>query len=168
MNKKKLNIKNTGFKVPENYFETFEDSVLHNIKLNSQLNDLKNTGFKVPENYFESFDENVFKNLNTNKSSKVVNLFNRKKASYITGIAASIILVFNLFFNNKQEVTFSDIETANIEAYLTNQNLSSYQLGTILEEESLVIDNFIDNKINKESLEDYLLENTTLEELIIE
>ena len=45
------NIKQSGFKTPNAYFDTIEDQIMSQISLK---NSNENSGFKVPDNYFET------------------------------------------------------------------------------------------------------------------
>ena len=96
-NKKLHNIKTSGFKAPDGYLESFDELLLNKLNESSPLNDLKNSGFKVPENYFESFEEKFAKNLTSEKEIKVIPFIPWKKMLYVSGIAASIILMVSLF-----------------------------------------------------------------------
>ena len=62
MNKELKNIKTTGFKTPDNYFDTIEDNVIDNIKLNDVLNNESN-GQTIPEGYFDSIEDSVFQKI---------------------------------------------------------------------------------------------------------
>ena len=55
--KEKRNIpKQTGFKVPDNYFEDFKvDFSRNEVENSSTLETIKSSGFKTPENYLEDF-----------------------------------------------------------------------------------------------------------------
>ena len=113
-------IKETGFRVPENYFNDFEDTLLSELKLKETVG---KSGFKVPTDYFESLDESVFNAVTEKKQTKVINLFSWKKAVYTTAIAASLILMFTVFYNKKDSLTLDTIETASIENYILNEDI---------------------------------------------
>jgi len=163
MNKNKLhNIKNSGFKTPKNYFDGLEDSILNQIKLNEKIDD---TGFKVPDNYFESLDDVIINKVS--QKPKVISLFTKRNLFYASSIAAALVLMFSIFIN-KNDLTFDDLEVASIENYIYEEEFDTYELASLLSEEELNTDNFIDTDYTDEALEDYLLENTTIEDLIIE
>ena len=93
MNKELKNIKTTGFKTPDNYFDTIEDNVMDNIKLNNILNS-KSTGQTTPEGYFDTIEDSVFQKINSSKKEiKVIDKFefevvnnqiaNKHKVDYI-------------------------------------------------------------------------------------
>lgn len=165
MSKKKLqNIKSTGFKTPQQYFDSFDDHLFNALNKKNQLKSIKRTGFEVPTNYFETFDDNL--KLNFTNDVKVVSLFSWKKVVYISGIAAALVLMFSLFYNNTND--WSKIETASIENYLTEEDFSNYEIASLLTDSELSTDNFSDSEFSESSLEDYLLEHTTIEDLIID
>lgn len=163
MNKNKLhNIKDSGFKTPKNYFDGLEDSIMNQIKLQEKVDD---TGFKVPDNYFDSLEDKILDKV-ANKP-KVISLFTKRNLFYASSIAAALVLMFNIIGNNK-ELTFDNLELTSIEDYLSEENFSSYEFASLLTEEELTTDNFIDSELTDESLEDYLLQNARIEDLIIE
>ena len=60
MKNKKLNsIQSAGFKIPEDYLETFDALLLNKLKNSNPIQETKNSGFKVPEHYFETFDDRL-------------------------------------------------------------------------------------------------------------
>src|SRR5690606_25316871 len=106
------NIKQTGFKTPDAYFESFDDILLNQLKLDAQLNDKTASGFKTPEGYFESLDERILQQLHK-EEPKVITLSLWKKVAFVSGIAASLAILLTVF-NAKQDVTFESLETASI------------------------------------------------------
>jgi hypothetical protein len=163
MKKKKLhNIKDSGFKAPKNYFDGLEESIMNQIKLHEKIED---TGFKSPDNYFELFEDKIIDRVK--HEPKVIPLFNKRNLLYASGIAAALVIMLSIFINNN-ELTFDDLETASIESYLNEEELDSYEIASLLTEEELSTDIFIDSDLTSESLEEYLLQNTTIEDLIIE
>ena len=161
------NIKKTGFKTPDNYFDTVEDNIMNAIKQESNLNLSKETGFKTPDNYFETIEDAVINRLNKKDGSKVIKLFSRRNLIYASSIAAAILLLFNLSIFDK-ELTFDSLDTQTVENYIISEGIDSYELAALLSEDDFSEVNFLDETINAETLENYLLENLELEELIIE
>ena len=160
------NIKQTGFKTPDTYFESFDDILLNQLKLDTHLNDKIASGFKVPEGYFETFDATVLKQLQKDEP-KIITLSFWKKVAFVSGIAASLAILLTVF-NTSEDVTFESLETASIENYIYEEHMNSYDIASFLTEDDLVIENFITTPISDESLESYLLDNTTIENLMIE
>jgi hypothetical protein len=165
MNKNNLHhIKSTGFKTPQNYFESFDDQIFNVLKKENQLEAIKTSGFKVPTDYFETFDDELISHITND--TKIVPLFSWKKVAYLSGIAAALVVMFSLLFNNTND--WNKIETASIENYLTEEDFSNYEIASLLTDEELTADNFTDSGFSETSLENYLLENTTIEDLLID
>jgi hypothetical protein len=157
------NISKTGFKVPENYFESFEDVLLSELKLKETS---ANSGFKVPENYFETIDNKIFKAIETEKEVKVINLFSWKKIVYATSIAASMVILFNVLLNKNKPLSIDSIETASIENYILTEELESNEMASLFTNTDLSDINFINNNFNPETLENFVLDNLEIEEII--
>ena len=163
MNTNKLhNIKDSGFKTPKNYFDSLEDSIMNQIKLQEKIED---SGFRVPSNYFDSLDDKILGKVA--HEPKVIPLFTKRNLLYVSSIAAAIVLMFNIIGNNKQ-LTFDDLEIVSIENYLSEENIDTQEFASLLTEDELTADNFIDTNITDEALEDYIMQNATIEDLIIE
>jgi hypothetical protein len=58
MSLKQVN-QNNPFKVPEGYFDSLDERILSNIKLEELKKSLPEAGFTVPENYFEDLAGNI-------------------------------------------------------------------------------------------------------------
>lgn len=165
-NKSLNNIQSTGFKTPPNYFESLDNTIFSKLDADNHLGDISASGFKVPDTYFESFDDTILNALKIEDDAKVIPLYSWKKVAYISGIAASIVLAFNLLFNQSNTVTFDNLETASIEDYLIGEDLSAYDIAPYLNPLDMNSDNFVENTINDLTLEDYLLQNSDVEHLI--
>lgn len=159
---KLYNIKNSGFKTPENYFEGLEESVMNQLKLEEKI---KESGFKAPDNYFKGIEDTIFEKVKP--EPKVISIFSKRNLFYAASIAAVFVLMFSVFIN-KNGLTFEDLETASIEDYLYIEDIDTYELAALLTEDELNSEYFIETELSDDSIEDYLLENTTIEELIIE
>ena len=162
------NIKSSGFKTPDNYFESFDNTLFGNLKNADNLNTIKHSGFKVPNDYFKTIDDKILNGIEHKKETKVITLLSWRKIAYTTAVAASLMLMFNLFFNTPEKLTFESLETASIENYLAIEGLTSYELATLLTDEELNSEVFINTDISEEVLKDYLLNNANIEDLLIE
>lgn len=160
------NIKQTGFKTPDAYFESFDELLLNQLTVDNHLKGETTAGFKTPEGYFESFDATVLKQLQK-EEPKVITLSLWKKVAFVSGIAASLAILLTVF-NTNEDVTFESLETASIENYIYEEHMNTYDIASFVNEEDLVIENFVTTPISDESLESYLLDNTTIENLMIE
>ncbi|VAV84789.1 hypothetical protein MNBD_BACTEROID02-476 [hydrothermal vent metagenome] len=167
MQKDLNNIKNTGFKVPKDYFNTLEDTILSKIKAESILKNIDSPGFEMPNGYLDTLEDTVFNTLPKKENSKVISLFSKKNLIYISGVAAAIVIMFGFFWNNTN-ASEMELDYEMVESYLIDQNISSYEIASLLTEEELSnIDSEIMNEaFNDEGMEDYLLENVNFEDII--
>lgn len=151
-----------GFKVPENYFENFQE------QLGKRLSAKDSDGFSVPEGYFESFGEKLEQRL-TESPGKVRKLRPRLLA-WGSAVAAAIILFVVLQPGSQYtSPTFSDLADAEIESYLEvgYEDLSAYEWAENFPPESLSAEDLIEVEPAEEQLLDYLDQDPdALEELI--
>ncbi len=167
MKSKKLNnIKSSGYKTPDHYFESLEDTIFSRLAENRLSTKIKSSGFNAPDDYFESLDAKVLNALDRKDESKVILLFNWKKAAYISGFAASLIIAINLLLDNSADFTFDDLETASIQNYLLDEDLNAYDMVPYLGNTTLDTGDFIENRMNESEIEDYLFQNSDIEQLI--
>jgi len=168
MKNNKLNsIQSTGFKIPVDYLETFDELLLNKLKNSNPIQETKNSGFKVPEHYFETFDDRLVKALDSEKEAKVIPLLSWKKLAYVSGLAASIILMVGLFNNNNNIPNFGDIETTLIENYIVEEEFTNEDIGSLLTND-LTLNNFMDSHLIDSNLEDYILNNASVEDYLKE
>lgn len=165
MEKDKLhNMKSTGYKTPERYFESFESTFLDRINKEELLKGTETAGYTIPEDYFNSVDDNVFKKLNKNERP-VISLLSKKTFYYVAGIAASIVLLFSIFVNSgiNEELSVDIVET-----YLEERNLDSYELAQLLSDVNLLEEDFtiIDTPFEEDKLESYLLDNADIQTIL--
>ncbi|WP_204346007.1 hypothetical protein [Psychroserpens algicola] len=165
MKQKKLDSHITsGFKTPKDYFSQVEEQILNEVHLKKKV---ETSGFDLPESYFESLEDRILDRIETKDDAKVISIFNWKKVIYTSAVAASIILIFNLFYSS-ETITWESIETASIENYIEQEDYTGYELASLLTEDELNKANFIDNQIPESSLENYLIETIEIEDLILE
>ena len=165
MNTNKLhNIKDTGFKVPKDYFGSLEDAILTDLKLKEKAPE---SGYKVPDNYFDSLEHKITNALVPEKEVKVIKLFTWRKAAYVSAVAASLILMFNIFFNNTNNVTIDNIETASIENYILNEDLETSEMASFFTDDDLSDVQLINDGYSSETLENYIFDNLEIEDIII-
>jgi uncharacterized membrane protein YvbJ len=161
------NIKHTGFKTPNNYFDTVEDKIMDALHQENNLNLSKETGFKTPDNYFDTIESVIMTKIETENTTKVIKLISKRNLIYVSSIAAAILLLFNLSIFNKN-ITFGSLDTETVENYIIYEDISSYELAALLSDDNLVEADFIQQSFTDNTLENYLLDNLDLEELIIE
>ena len=167
--KSKIGIQNP-FKVNENYFENFDDSIIDSLE-NQHNKSIKST-LKVPENYFENFEQRVLSKLNStteNKKVKVISLRSKIiKISATIAVAASLALFF--IFNQQQndDLTFDSLALSEIEEWINQDqlDLDAYQIAAVYTETKLQ-PNIINSTINEDELEEFL-RNENINELLNE
>lgn len=158
-----------GFKTPDGYFDQFEDALFDQLKLEGMP---KETGMTAPDGYFDSVEAAIFSKLeDTEKSPKVISLFNKKTITYAVAIAAALALIITLALpaiNGSTEV--EELPLADIESYLQNDKLDwdSYDVAAMMTDEELNSLSMETDLFNEENLEDYLLENIDDTSLLIE
>lgn len=158
------NIKNAGFKVPKDYFASLEDSILTETKLQELAN---KTGFTTPPDYFNSLEDNILNTETQVKEPKVVKLITWQHIAYVTGIAASILLIVNLFFKTETNtITIEDLETASIENYILEEDLETTEFASLFTNEDLKDVKLISDGYSSETLEDYVFDNLEIEDII--
>ncbi|MCZ4318325.1 hypothetical protein O4H26_04920 [Aequorivita viscosa] len=152
--------KNTpNFKVPEGYFETFEERLFSKI---SEENFPKSTGFKVPDTYFENLDERVLAAVTSSeKPKKVIQLFPKKYFGYAAAVAACLLIGFTIFTNNDSESSLDALQLAAIDTYIEegNLNFDLYDLTSYIEDKDITNIDFEAQQFSDDDLEDYLLNN---------
>ena len=166
MKKNKLhNINSPGFKTPDNYFDTFDSQLIQRINGESSLEGVESSGFKVPKDYFNTIVDSILKAINDDTETPVIRLFKRKHLYYVSGIAASLLLLISIF-NNQSSA--EDISVELVENYFIESNLDTYDLAELLVDVNLLEEDFniIETSYEEENLEDYLLENADIEAIL--
>ena len=158
------NIKNTGFKVPNDYFENIDDIILSTAKLKNTFTD---TGFSIPDTYLNTLEDKILNKITKKNTPKVIPLFNRRTLVYASSIAAAILLLFNLSIFEK-DITFDSLDIETAENYIMNEIYDSYEIATLLTEEELAEDNFLEYDFNEQIIEAYIIDHLDIEDLIVE
>lgn len=155
------NIKKTGLNIPDNYFECLEDQIMSQVK----LSELGSAGFKMPDNYLDAIENRVIDTIAQEKAPKVISLFSKQNIIYISSVAAAIIILLNLSIFEKDAW---DIEAQTVENYIINEDISSYEIASLLDDEDLIEENFVIHNFSDETIENYVLDNVDIEKLILE
>ncbi len=153
----------SGFKVPRDYFENFENSIMSHASLKEKVSD---SGFSVPEDYFDAVETKILSNT-LQEPVKIISLINRKSIIYISSIAAALVLMFNVF-EQKSGVDINSIETASIESYLSNEDFDADELAALFNDTEFLEDSFNTISFSEEAIEDYVIDNLELNDLYIE
>jgi len=167
MKNKLDNIKKTGFKTPKNYFQNLEDQIMDTIKLDNALKSIDDAGFKIPQGYLDTVEDLVLTKVTKTSNPKVISILNKQTLIYISGVAAAVLIMFNIFWN-KTETTIDTLDAELVENYFIDQGINTFEIATLLtNDEEINIDiEIFDETFNDDSLEDYLLENMDLEDFI--
>ena len=148
--------KNSAFKIPKDYFETFDVAFFNELELKNQV---KQTGYKTPEDYFIEFDAPIPKTLKANNSRKL----NKKYSFYISGIAAALVLLFMFSLPSKEA---QEISLESIENYLINEEYQSDVLENLLLFEDLNEISILE--LSYSEVENYIFQNASIETLLID
>ncbi|KAA5821935.1 hypothetical protein FPF71_15625 [Algibacter amylolyticus] len=166
-NKELHNIKSTGFKTPDDYFDSVEEKIFSKLNTESVLDSVNTPGFKVPDNYFESLNERVLNKALSEEKPKVIPLFSKTNIIYVSSIAAAILLLFNLsIFDSKP--TFDNLDIETVENYLEDESISTYEIAALFSDKQIDEDIIIDFNFNEDNIEEYLLNNADIETLILD
>lgn len=159
----------SGFKVPENYFDDFENRIFNKIESETLP---KEHGLKVPDGYFDNLEDTLLVRLNAEeKTPKVIQLNSKAKWIYLTAIAACLAIIVSMFLRDESIVKQMDsLKTASVENYIEEGylDLDSYEVLALLDDEEVTNINFESDIFSEELLENYLLENSIEETLLIE
>ena len=133
--KQNLKYINSGFKIPDYYFESFSDRL--DTKLNSTNIEIRFTNksvFLVPECYFETLETRIYTNLKAAQTP----IFNLSVNKYwISGIAAVFLLSIMLpIFFHAQDVKQTN-EAAKEYLEIHANELSTYEVGILLQDSEI-------------------------------
>jgi hypothetical protein len=153
------------FKTPEGYFDSFQDKLLERISDEAPSHfdsfNERDDGFRVPNGYFDGLNGRIKERLNDDV--KVIPL--RSYRNYyvaVASIAAVALLLFGIFWNTSDEISFTDLANSDIEAYFENNDfeLSSYEIAEEIPVDGLELSDFLDTQFNDEYIVNYIDENT--------
>ncbi len=160
MNKKDLHsIKESGFKVPNDYFEDLEGTILSQAKLSG----IEKSGHKIPEGYLDTLEETILSQVSKKETPKVIPLFTKRNIVYISSIAAAVLLLLNLSIFEKDNVNSLDLET--VENYIIDEDISTYDIASLLTDEDLEESNYIETTFKEENVEDFIIDNLNIEDI---
>lgn len=166
---KKINkhkIPNSGFKAPDNYFNSFEENLLTELKLKDQVS---NTGMEIPVDYFKNFKvENPIEN-NLNAEPNVISLFRNQKWFMAASIAAIFIMLITIPFEFKNDsLDFASIDNDVIENYILNTDFDTTDFNNLITNTNTFENIILEETLNDVILDDYMYNNINLEDLNIE
>ena len=160
--KEKRNIpKQTGFKVPDNYFEDFKvDFSRNEVENSSTLETIKSSGFKTPENYLEDFKVEVPSA--EKKTSKVISINRNKVFTFISTAAAVALFILFIYKEDTIVPEASELSRLAIEDYLEQnefdfENEIDYKNNANLSDFHSQL-----NAVDNEAILEYLSNNTDM------
>ncbi|WMW78822.1 hypothetical protein RF683_05095 [Flavobacterium sp. 20NA77.7] len=124
-----------GFKIPDNYFETFSTRLEAKLDTDSILEYAPSTaGFNVPDAYFTDFETRLYSKLQP-KETPIFKLSVNKY--WVSGIAALFLLSIMLpIFYHTQEVKQTN-EAAKEYLEIHADELSTYEVGILLQDSEI-------------------------------
>ncbi|WP_452227084.1 hypothetical protein [Lacinutrix cladophorae] len=164
MNKDLKNIQESGFKVPKNYLENFEASILSQAKLKEKVT---NSGFTIPKGYLKNVEDTILTKVHKEESAKVIPLFSKRNIIYISSIAAVIALLFNLS-NINTKATYDSLSLETVENYILNEDYSTDDLASLFTNVDLLEEDFNTISFSDEAMQEYLNNNLEINDLYTE
>ena len=189
-----ISSKDSGFEIPQNYFDAIEKNVISRLTLRKNNPKKTEPVFNTPENYFESLEDKVLSKLtvetNLNKDpynipdlyfdtieDRVLTKIKVRKSVFLIkiitkyvapiAIAASLLLVFILNTNQKT-ITFDSLATSEIDQFINNGfiDIDSESLASAFSTIELP-SNSLDASLSEDEVLDYLY-NEDIETIIYE
>jgi len=148
--------KNSPFKVPKDYFNSFDADFFIEQELKNKV---EKTGFKTPDGYLNDFNVSIPKISKVNNSQKI----NNKYSIYISGIAAALVLLFMFSLPKKDN---KEVSLESLESYLLVEGNQSDLLSNILTLDELYDLHTLN--VSSSEIENYLLHNASIETLLID
>jgi hypothetical protein len=157
----------SGLHLPEGYFNNFEDRMLLKVMEDSLP---KSNGFKTPDGYFRQVEDRIVSLVSENEKPKIIPLYRNKTLLYVSGIAASLLVIISLVNGLQSDPAFEDLSATAIEEYIDEgvMDIDSYDVMALLEEEEIDDITIPSEVISEESIENYLIENIDETSLLIE
>ncbi len=157
-------------KLPDTYFEDFQDRLYSQIALEEMQGRDKTAGYKVPEDYFEGLSQKLLSIPQTQKATtRVIPL--KAKGSYwpSISIAAAMLLFLTLYYSKSEADTIS-LDADDIATYLYSESVDLYtqDITALLTEEELNLIIQGDSNTKEDELINYLETYTNPYDLLIE
>jgi uncharacterized protein (DUF608 family) len=124
------------------------------------------SGFTMPDGYFEAFSEKISTQL-PKEAPKVIPFLSRKKTWYYAAAAVVVMMVSFPVYTNYFS-TSEEVDAVALEDYITNQTtISAEEIANLLDQEDLEKMK-LELNLGDAEVEDILLNNTDLEQYIID
>lgn len=165
LKEEKIEVKNTGFGIPKDYLDEFESKFFNKIELQKL-----ETGYTTSDNYFENIEDIILnKTINQKPSPKVISIFSNIPYQKIASIAAIFIIsLVGLKMFYKPELTLEKVDFESIEEYVTTEdlNLNEYELADLYEVSNEELEQLSNENIDNNQLYDYLSDEIVPEDYI--
>ena len=170
MRKKELGHKETGFKVPEGYFQDFEARMMEKVSALENEEQLNSNPFKVPEGYFAEFENRLMEKIEEDRQEpKVIPLHHRKMWSYVASVAAVLaVILSSVVLTDSQKATFDNLDIVAVENYLLETlNMDETDETLFVNDEVFGFASSPDSNIDHEAVLEYLNENVEETSLLL-
>ena len=158
-----------GFKVPDGYFDQLTDRVLEN----TQSQDVQDhAGFIMPEDYLLSLEDRVMSRLE--QQTKVIPLQVSKSKQWLYPVLAMAALFIGFITINglftQDKVTFADLEDHEITDFLVDADFMQDEesVALLFADNTILKEIEMEENITDKELFDYLMEDASLNQIIIE
>ena len=146
----------TGFTVPENYFEGLTEGIQTRMRVERLREMVPEDGFSVPEGYFDQLNARIM----ARKEPKVVSLWHSNLLKYASAACFILVTAFGLYLNQQNYTTESataDIANEQMLYDIDEQDIIDHVQGNRIEDKVLVP--------SEAELETYILNNYSQNEL---
>ncbi|WP_159022992.1 hypothetical protein [Formosa sp. L2A11] len=154
------NDKNTGFKIPKDYFTNLEDTILSEAKLQEKI---PNHGFKIPDNYFDGLEDQILTKLDAKPKVRTLNI---KPWAYAASIAACLALMFTLTFSKEQTHSISSINNDSLESFILNEEFNTSEMATLITDSDVFENDILNSTLSDASIDYYIESEVDLEDLL--
>ena len=121
------------------------------------------TGFKIPDNYFENFSDSLMLCI-SEKEAKVISIYSPKH--WWPTAAAIVVVSLGIFSVYRISENRNEIDQNILENYIANANFSNEELINLLDETDIQEMN-VNSSISESDIEDFLTQNSNLEQYLI-
>ena len=156
------------FNIPEGYFENFNEKLFTRLEAEGGEPNTdflpKSDGFGLSEGYMDTVHFNVLEKIGQSPT-KVVSIWRNRSIYYAAAtIAAIFTLTFVWNYDRVNNLDFDDLASADIEAYMENNDLSfsSYELVEDGYLGSITLEDITTEELGEETILDYLNENVDI------
>lgn len=153
------------FRVPPEYFESFEDRLEPRI-LEESLPE--SSGFTAPDGYFERLSQKLVRSAVEKPAGRVVPM--RRAIWWAAAAIAALVVLIGFPWETNQPYSLSDIDSALIQEYIDRDgiDLSSNDIMGLLNEEEIKLLSEEFELIDQELLEEYLMNEIEYNNIITE